>query len=151
MRALAALLLHILSVHYLLILFILGFPALVTGIKLRKKRVFGKYTISRLCYLIFGICLAGGFVFPSINIQYLKHYGQVGEAVVITSSQQPAWFQRTPEVRLVVKIVSDDGVPFIETLTTNPPVEIIDRLSVGNKVEVLYSPDYTHNIAVLAW
>jgi hypothetical protein len=151
MRAIAALVLHVLSVHYLFAFFIIGVPALIIGLLLRKKPLIKRYGISYVFYFAFAVYLLGSKLFPALNEWYLTRYGMPGEAVVVSANQEPTWFRRTPEVRMVLKIVPDTGPPFIEAVNAAPPLETLDSIQVGTRVHVLYAPQYTHNIMVSSW
>ncbi|GAB2692004.1 hypothetical protein GCM10027037_14180 [Mucilaginibacter koreensis] len=151
MKAFAALVLHVLSVHYLFVFFVIGVPALIAGLMLRKKPVVKRYGVAYLFYFVFIACLLGSKLFPALNEWYLNRYGMPGEAVVVSADQEPAWFRRTPEVRLLLKIVPNVGPPFTEVVNAAPSLEVLDSIQVGTRLQVLYAPQYTHDIMVSSW
>lgn len=151
MRAVAAWVLHILAVHYLFILFTIGIPCLLIGLYIKRYPVVRRFHLNKFFLAVFLVTLVGGFIFPPANVFYLQHFGMKGEAVVINSFENPGWFNSSPEIRLVLKVEPEDGAPFVEAVSTTPPLEMVNRLQVGYKVEVFYAPQYTHDVAIATW
>ncbi len=151
MRAAAAWVLHILSVHNLFILFTVGFFCLLISFWVKKKAIGKRFYLRQLLIAAFIVTLLGGFIFPPVNVWFLENYGMKGEAVIVNSFDEGSWFNSAPGMRLVLKIAPDEGAPFVEAVSTVPPLSTISHLQVGDKVEVLYSPQYTHDVAIASW
>lgn len=151
MRAIAAFILHVLSVHYLFALFTVGVPCLILSFLIRKKAFARRFFIQYLLIAVFVVTLIAGYVFPPINFWYLQNYGMKGEGVIVNTFQNAGWFNQSPEIRLVLRIQPDDGDPFYEAVSTVPPLDEVSHLQIGRRINILYAPQYTHDIAIAEW